>query len=201
MPRRLDHEVAASFMTEHGLEPLEQYPGAGKQWRCRCLTCGDEVRPRYGNIKQGWGGCRRCRRLKQSRTRRLPEAEAIADFRAAGLEPLEPYVNVMTPWRGQCRNCGHLVKPLLNNIRKGQGACEYCSEKRVDAEAAAALMRAASLEPLVAYPGRHPPWPCRCLQCGQTVSPTYGAVKNGGGCRYCNQGSGVFRDYPVLSGM
>jgi hypothetical protein len=90
MPRRLDHEAAASFLIEHGLEPLEQYPGAGKQWRCRCLACGDQVRPRYSNIKQGWGGCRRCGRLAQSRTQRGPEAKAIADFRAAGLEGVQP---------------------------------------------------------------------------------------------------------------
>jgi len=56
----------------------------------------------------------------------------------------------------------------------------------VDAEAAIALMRAVSLEPLVAYPGRRPPWPCRCLRCGQAVSPSYGAVKAGGSCRHCN---------------
>ena len=91
------------------------------QWRCRCLACGDEVRPRYANIKQGWGGCRRCGRLAQSRTQRGPEAKAIADFRAADLEPLEPYVTVMTPWRSQCRRCGREVSLLLNNIRSGEG--------------------------------------------------------------------------------
>ena len=173
-------------MIEHGLEPLEQYPGAGKQWRCRCLACGDEVRPRYSNIKQGWGGCPRCRRLAQSKRQRGPEAEAIADLRAVGLEPLEPYVNVMTPWRSQCRNCGREVTPLLNNIRKGQGSRGWCASKRVDAEEAVALMHAASLEPLVAYPGHHEPWPCRCLRCDQIVTPRYGAVKKGGGCQYCN---------------
>jgi hypothetical protein len=173
-------------MIEHGLEPLEQYPGTGKQWRCRCLACGDEVRPRYSNIKPGWGGCPRCRRLAQSERQRGPEPEAIADFRAVDLEPLEPYVNVMTPWRSQCRNCGREVTPLLNNIRKGQGSCGWCVGKRVDAAEAVALMRAASLEPLVAYPGHHEPWPCRCLRCDQIVSPRYGAVKKGGGCQYCN---------------
>lgn len=150
--QRLQHEIAASFMIEHGLEPLEQYPGAGKQWRCRCLTCGNEVRPRYTNIKQSWGGCGRCGRRAQSRTQRGPEARAIADFLAVGLEPLEPYMSVMTPWRSQCRNCGREVSPLLNNIRKGQGACRWCSGKAVDAEDAVAVMRAESLEPLVAYP-------------------------------------------------
>jgi hypothetical protein len=184
--QRIRHETAASFMIEHGLEPLDQYPGAGKRWRCRCLTCGDEVGPRYGNIKQGWGGCRRCGRLAASRTQRSPESEAIVGLRAAGLEPLEPYVNVMTPWKSQCQRCGQQVAPLLNNIRKGQGGCAWCAGNRADAEAAAAAMRAASLEPLMAYPGRNAPWPCRCLRCGRTVSPRYGAVKAGTGCRYCN---------------
>jgi hypothetical protein len=186
LSQRMAHETAASFMIEHGLEPLDQYPGAGKQWRCRCLTCGDEARPRYTNIKQGWGGCRRCGRLASSRTQRGSEPEAITDMRAAGLEPLEPYVNVMTPWRSQCQRCGREVSPLLNNIRKGQGSCGWCAGNRVDAEAAVALMQSAGLEPLAAYPGRNAPWPCRCLRCGKTVSPRYGAVKAGSGCRYCN---------------
>ena len=119
----------------------------------------------------GLGGCPRCRRLAQSERQRGPAAEAIADFRAIGLEPLEPYVNVMTPWRSQCRNCGREVTPLLNNIRKGQGGCGWCAGKRLDAEEAVALMRAASLEPLVAYPGHHEPWPCRCLRCGPDRQP------------------------------
>jgi hypothetical protein len=130
--QRTEHEIAVSFMIEHGLEPLEQYPGAGKQWRCRCMACGDEVIPRCGNIKQGWGGCRRCGLLAASRTQRGPEVQAIADFRAVGLEPLEPYVKVMTPWRSRCQRCGREVSPLLNNIRKGQGSCGWCVGSRPD---------------------------------------------------------------------
>jgi hypothetical protein len=92
----------------------------------------------------------------------------------------------MTPWRSQCRNCGNEVRPLLNNIRNGQGGCGWCAGTRVDPDAAAAIMRAADLEPLIPYPGRQHPWLCRCLRCGETVTPRYGAVKSGTGCRYCN---------------
>ncbi len=116
--QRIEHEAAAAFMIEKGLEPLEPYSGSGKQWRCRCLTCGAEVTPRYTNIKQGWGGCRSCGRASASRTQRGPEAEAIAAFRGAGLEPLEPFRNVMSPWHSQCLTCGRKVSPLLSNIRK-----------------------------------------------------------------------------------
>ena len=88
---RMDHEAAAVLMVEHGLEPLEPYPGANHRWRCRCLRCGTEVTPRYSNIQHGWGGCPTCRRAASSSRQRGPEADAIDVMRAAGLEPLEPY--------------------------------------------------------------------------------------------------------------
>ena len=138
------------------------------------------------NVKQGWGGCRTCGRAASSVRQRGPEATAINLMRAAGLEPLEPYQNVMTPWRSQCQSCGKEVSPLLNNIRNGQGGCAWCAHGAVDPDEAASFMRAAGLEPLTAYPGRASPWPCRCQCCHQTVSPRYGAVRNGSGCRYCN---------------
>jgi hypothetical protein len=40
------------------------YPGSGNQWPSTCLTCGARVKPRYGNIKKGWRGCRRCGMLE-----------------------------------------------------------------------------------------------------------------------------------------
>jgi hypothetical protein len=182
----MDHETAALTMIKSGLEPLEQYPGSAKPWRCRCLHCGAEVMPRHGNIQQGWGGCRNCEQAASAARQRGPEDAAVADMRAAGLEPLESYRNVMTPWRSQCQACGREVSPLLNNIRKGQGGCIWCTQGAVDPEDAARVMRAAGLEPLTAYPGRAAPWPCRCECCSQTVSPRYGAVRAGSGCRYCN---------------
>jgi hypothetical protein len=56
----MDHETAALTMIKSVLEPLDQYPGSAKPWRCRCLRCGAVVMPRHGNIQQGWGGCRSC---------------------------------------------------------------------------------------------------------------------------------------------
>jgi len=183
---RMDHEIAAVTMIERHLEPLEQYPGSSRLWRCRCLRCGAEVTPRYETSSKAGAVAGRAagRRPAPGSEARRPPRSAV--MRAAGPEPLEPYRNAMTPWRSQCRRCGREVSPLLNNIKNGQGGCIWCARGAVDPEEAGAFMRAAGLEPLTAYPGRAAPWPCRCQRCHQAVSPRYGAVRNGSGCRYCN---------------
>ena len=48
-------------MTEAGALPLEPYPGANRPWRCRCLTCNAEVKPRLANVRnKGNGPCKPC---------------------------------------------------------------------------------------------------------------------------------------------
>lgn len=53
-------------------------------------------------------------------------------------------------------------------------------------EQASKIMRKAKLEPVEEYPGNKEKWKCKCLQCGKTVYPTFGSIRNGqGGCRDC----------------
>ena len=59
MPQKLDPAVAAADMRAAGLEPLEDYPGASKPWRLRCLKCGKEVTPLFSNVRNG-SGCKYC---------------------------------------------------------------------------------------------------------------------------------------------
>jgi hypothetical protein len=178
-------DCRVAIMRNVGLEPLEPYPGPFKPWRSRCQRCKNVVKPQFSNIAAGWGGCHHCGSVASTNAKRLPEAEATAAMRAVGLEPLEPFTDVMTKWHCRCLTCGKVTDPLLNNIKKGQNACKWCTEQAVDPDEAAAVMRAAGFEPLVPYVGRHARWPCRCLVCGEIPSPTYGAIKLGGGCLYC----------------
>lgn len=58
--------------------------------------------------------------------------------------------------------------------------------RKLSFDEAAQIMRAAQLEPLDEYPGNKARWRCKCLQCGEIVFPSLGAVRNnGGGCRKC----------------
>jgi len=58
---------------------------------------------------------------------RLPDDEAAACMRAAGIEPLEPYPGTQHPWPGTCLTCGTEVAPKLANIRSGRGGCKHCA--------------------------------------------------------------------------
>jgi len=183
----LDPEQAAAVMRAAGLEPLEPYPGSSAPWRCRHLACGREVTPRHAHIRRGEGPCKWC-----APNAPVDPARAATEMRAAGLEPLEPYPGVDTPWRSRCLTCGQATRPTLGCLRRGQGGCRPCGRRaagaaiRLDAAQATAEMRAAGLEPLEPYPGTKVPWRCRCLTCQSEVQPCHGDVRDrGSGCRYC----------------
>ena len=58
--------------------------------------------------------------------------------------------------------------------------------KAIDPSVAHQVMLKVGLSPLTPYPGRAvSPWQCECQICGQLVSPSYNAVQQGGGCRFC----------------
>ena len=57
---RVEADHAAAVLLAAGADPLDPFPGPHDEWRCRCLTCGAEVRPRYTSIRAGRGPCRRC---------------------------------------------------------------------------------------------------------------------------------------------
>ena len=56
----LNPEQIYTIMLDAQLEPLEPYTNAQKPWKCRCLKCGRTVKPRFGGISAGIGGCKYC---------------------------------------------------------------------------------------------------------------------------------------------
>jgi rRNA maturation endonuclease Nob1 len=171
-------------MRAAGLEPLEPYVTNKQPWRCRCLSCGDEVTPTLGTVMRRGGGCRRCGSARSADRRRMDEATAVARLRAAGAEPLAPYRGTSYPWPSRCLTCRREITPRLASV-KDQGACPYCARNRIDAEEAAAVMREAGLEPLEPYQGTHHKWLLRCAGCGDEIRQTLSRVRAGHGCKAC----------------
>jgi Zn finger protein HypA/HybF involved in hydrogenase expression len=56
----LNLEQINLIMLNAQLEPLEPYVNAQKPWKCKCLKCGRVVKPRFGGISYGVGGCKFC---------------------------------------------------------------------------------------------------------------------------------------------
>lgn len=79
------------------------------------------------NIRKGTGPCWYC-----SGVAPLDPEVAVADMRAAGVEPLEPYPGSGKPWRSRCYTCEHEASPTLNNVRSGHHPCKYCSSRGFD---------------------------------------------------------------------
>lgn len=123
----------------------------------------------------------------------LSAEDAAASLRGAGLEPLEPYRNVETPWRSRCMKCGAKVSPRLHSIRSGWGGCRRCAvaarvltQRERDADRAMADMLQANLQPLVSFVSTKTRWLCRCLTCGNEVTPMLNNIRNNhGGCIHC----------------
>ncbi len=183
--RRIDPSDAQALMLRAGLQPLQPYPGAARPWRCKCLQCDAIVRPLYNNIQQGFGGCRACGTARAASRLRGSAANAIQAMRAAGLEPLEPYVSNVRRWRCRCLSCKREVTPTYATVQKG-GSCKYCGRRAVDPNDAHQAMLAVGLEPMEPYPGAVKSWCCRCKTCGREVRPSYTSIQSGrGGCAFC----------------
>jgi hypothetical protein len=168
-------------MRAAGYEPLEEYRSVKAKWRCRHVDCGKEVTPTLGQILRGQGGCKYCARTF------VDPLEAVEVMRAAGYEPLEPYVNSGHKWRCLCAECGRETTPTYDEARIGS-RCKFCARKALLPEDAIALMRASGFEPLEPYPGAMEPWMCRHLACGEIRFPRYAHVQQGRrACQTCSR--------------
>lgn len=199
MPRYLDPQTAKANMIAKRVWPISVWPGSGKQWLSVCMDCGEFVDPIYRNVmRPNSGGCKPCGRGRGAAQRKVPEAQAVAAMRAAGVEPLETYPGVDVPWRSRCLSalCPGLwkgdpadIRPRLSDARLSRvSACKYCARIAVRPERAAFEMIQRGVEPQESYKAAGRSWPCVCLKCGAAnIAPSYANVvlTGQGGCQHC----------------
>jgi hypothetical protein len=53
----------------------------------------------------------------------------MADMRAAGLDPQEPYPGAGYPWPSIHLPCGRRVAPRLSSVRRGSNGCRSCANR------------------------------------------------------------------------
>lgn len=189
MPKKLDSNDAVGLMLKAGLKPLEPYKTSISKWKCKCLVCGDIVKPTYKQIARGIGGCRTCRYIKSGKSNSNSEVEAVALMLKNNLKPLEPYKNKDKPWKSMCLICKKTVNPSFGNIKRGQAGCKWCTRKFLDPKEAVAVMEKQGYETLSEYVNDRVGWKSRCKKCQRISYPKYQQVsrqKNISGCTYCN---------------
>jgi hypothetical protein len=186
--RKVNVDLITERMFKANLKPLEPYKSSGTNWKCECITCGDVVSPSWDSIRRGQGGCKRCGYIKSGNRMRGNIDKAFNFMLSKDLEPLEPYKSVNAPWKSKCLKCGHIVAPRIKTIKKGQGACEYCSGTKIDPAEAINFMISKRLKPLEPFKKARSKWKCECLKCGAIVYPLYNTIQQGqGGCAKCGQ--------------
>ncbi|MEU4206178.1 hypothetical protein AB0F64_40640 [Streptomyces sp. NPDC026294] len=178
---RLRHSQAhvVAFFRALNIRIVGEYVNNRTPIDCVCLTCGESIRPTYGNARRkGVGACGgACKRKKIGDSNRGDAAAAVHLALANDLEPIAAYMRHDDPWPCRCVRTGVIVTPTLGSIKQQGHCCSVCGAmrqgdaRRLAPEVAEARVRAAGLEPIGSYPGRvDVPWPCRCA-CGTEIRP------------------------------
>jgi len=112
----------------------------------------------------------------------------------AGLQPLEPYTNNKTKWKCRCLNCKRIVYPRLDSLQRGKGGCKFCAgikrhlHFKMPDKVANEFAKKAKVIPLEPYVNQMTKWKCKCLLCGEIITPRLVDMKrhpNSMGCKKC----------------
>jgi hypothetical protein len=179
----VDADDAENLFKSLGAIPLVPYPGGDKPWKSKHLKCGKEIQPRYSGVKAGQGICRYC-----SGTYVNP-VEAREFFISRGLTPKVDYPGAGTGWKSIHNVCGKEVAPYYGYVKTGGIGCNYCAGlEPISPAAAKKLFISRGFKPLEPFVNTKTPVSAIHKVCGREVKPTYGALRDGGGCKYCSVG-------------
>jgi len=187
MPAKVDSKVAVNEMKSAGYEPLEPYKHSKHPWKCNHLKCGEIITPTYNQIQQGWRGCKHCS------AKYVDPKQAEKLMIAAGVIPQVPYPGKDKKWKCLCIKCNKIVDSHYSTVRDGGGGCQQCALKetavgrRYSESEVRKIFLKVNLEPIEEYTNTDAPLKCKCLKCGNFPSPTFTAIRAGGGCRYCSE--------------
>jgi hypothetical protein len=179
----VDADDAEKLFRSLGAIPLVPYPGGDKPWKSKHDKCGKEIFPRYSGVKGGQGVCRHCT------GRYVDPTEAKEYFESRGLTPLVEYPGANTGWKSIHNVCGKEVTPYYGYVKSGGIGCNYCSGLApISPKAARELFLSRGFKPLEAFVNTKTPVRAIHKVCGREVKPSYGSLRNGGGCKYCSVG-------------
>ncbi len=191
----VDPATAVNVMLENNLEPLVEYPGAGKPWKVKCKVCNLVGTPTYAHVKNRGGGCRDCGRVRTANAKRIHPEVAAEMVRSKGYEPIEPFLEGKAPWRLIHLACGSMVTPNYTNIAGGQGGCISCGKiesakkRRLDSNLCMEEIIGLGFRPLEEFRGVKSRWKCSCASCEKDFTTSLENARKGAHplCPSCNR--------------
>jgi hypothetical protein len=185
MPKKVDPEVAVQTMLDGGFQPLENYPGAGERWLCKCTKCGFESHKRLGSVRSG-SGCKNCSGFW------VDPVAAKESMETTGFSPLEPYPGSDKPWLMKHLVCGAIGKHTYIQIKKAKGGgCLECGHKRgtklrsTSSDKVIDILASLNLKLLNEFVNTKRTLNLKCLICGYEFSAPLANVRRTSGCLNC----------------
>jgi hypothetical protein len=102
---------------------------------------------------------------------------------------MTPFPGASIGWKSKHLACGKVVAPRYGYVKRGGSGCIYCSGLApISKSAARKLFLSRGFRPLEPYVNSKTPVRSIHKVCGREVSPLYGSIKDGGGCKFCSIG-------------
>jgi hypothetical protein len=180
---KVDIKDLNKLLKENNLKLLIKFKDTKKPLKSIHLECGRKVSPTYSALRNGQGPCEFCGKNM------VGEQEALELLKKNGFKPLSKFPGGSKPWSCLHKKCGSEVKIITTYLRRGGKGCNVCAGLApITSNEAIKLFISKGFTPIVKFKGSKVPWKSRHNVCGKIVSPTWGALKIGGGCKYCQIG-------------
>ena len=180
---KVDIKDLNKLLKENNLKLLVKFKDTKKPLKSIHLQCGRKVSPTYSALRNGQGPCEFCGKNM------VGEQEALELLKKNGFKPLSKFPGGSKPWSCLHKKCGNEVKIITTYLRRGGKGCNVCAGLApITSNEAKKLFISKGFTPIVKFKGSKIPWKSRHNVCGKIVSPTWGALKIGGGCKYCQIG-------------
>ena len=180
---KVDIKDLNRILKENQLTLIGNFETTSKPLKSIHKPCGRKVSPMYGALRNGQGPCEFCSKNM------VGEAEALELLRKNDYKPLETFPGGSKPWKCLHMKCGNQIEVITTYLRRGGRGCNICAGLApISSEDAEKLFLSKGFTPLVKFQGSKTPWKSRHNVCGRIVSPTWGSLKSGRGCKYCQIG-------------
>lgn len=181
--KKVDLKDVKRLAKENQLQLLEPFESSHTPLVAIHLKCGRKVSPRYAALRSGQGPCEFCSKNM------VGEEEALKLLNQNGFKPLAKFPGGSKPWKCLHQKCGRETKIVVKYLRSGGKGCIFCAGLApISSSEAKKLFKSKGFTPLAKFNGAKKPWKSKHNVCGKIVYPSWGSLKRGRGCKYCQIG-------------